>query len=162
MPVVIAAFGEALLAIAPVDPALRADPNAANDRAWTLVAVLVGALVEGAAAMAAGAPQDLALHAGAIAAHLPDVVLGLAEALEHILRRRQETLARGRQDEPLADPQEERGAEARFDVTQLVAERRLGEVELIPGAGQAADVRDRGHQLEVADFEIHTHETTSS
>ena len=55
---------EALLAIAPVDPALRADPNAANDRAWTLVAALVGALVEGAAAMAAGAAQDLALHAG--------------------------------------------------------------------------------------------------
>lgn len=64
VPVALAAFGEALLAIAPVDPALRADPNAANDRAWTLVAVLVGALVEGAAAMAAGASQDLQLHAG--------------------------------------------------------------------------------------------------
>jgi hypothetical protein len=64
VPVTIAAFGEALLAIAPVDPALRADPNAANDRAWTLVAVLVGALVEGAAAMAASGPRDLQLHAG--------------------------------------------------------------------------------------------------
>ncbi|MGN6189788.1 MAG: hypothetical protein ACTHOE_12900 [Conexibacter sp.] len=64
VPVGIAAFGEALLAVAPVDPALRVDPNAANDRAWTLVAVLVGALVEGAAAMAAGGPQDLQLHAG--------------------------------------------------------------------------------------------------
>ncbi|HKG02858.1 MAG TPA: hypothetical protein VKB03_06735, partial [Conexibacter sp.] len=64
VPVALAAFGEALLAIAPVDPALRADPNAANDRAWTLVAVLVGALVEGAAAMAAGASHDLQLHAG--------------------------------------------------------------------------------------------------
>ena len=61
----VAAFGEALLAIAPVDPALRVDPNAVADRGWTLVAVLVGSLVEGAAAMAAGAPQDLALHAGA-------------------------------------------------------------------------------------------------
>jgi hypothetical protein len=65
VPVALAAFGEALLAIAPVDPALRADPNAANDRAWTLVAVLVGALVEGAAAMAAGSAHDLALLAGA-------------------------------------------------------------------------------------------------
>jgi hypothetical protein len=64
VPVGVAAFGEALLAIAPVDPALRADPNAANDRAWTLVALVVGALVEGAAAMAAGGPQDLQLHAG--------------------------------------------------------------------------------------------------
>lgn len=64
MPVAFAAFGEALLAIAPVDPALRADPNAANDRAWTLAALLVGALVEGAAAMAAGSQQDLALRVG--------------------------------------------------------------------------------------------------
>jgi hypothetical protein len=64
VPVGLAAFGEALLAIAPVDPALRVDPNAANERAWTLVAVLVGALVEGAAAMAAGAAQDLSLLAG--------------------------------------------------------------------------------------------------
>jgi hypothetical protein len=64
VPVCIAAFGETLLAIVPVDPALRADPNAIGDRGWTLVAVLVGALVEGAAAMAAGAPQDLALQAG--------------------------------------------------------------------------------------------------
>jgi len=62
--VALAAFGEALLAILPVDPSLRADPNAANDRAWTLVAVTVGALVEGAAAMAAGSAQDLALRAG--------------------------------------------------------------------------------------------------
>ena len=65
VPVAIAAFGEALLAIAPVDPHLRADPNAVNDRGWTLVAVIVGALVEGAAAMAAGTAQDLALRAGA-------------------------------------------------------------------------------------------------
>ncbi|HXE45293.1 MAG TPA: hypothetical protein VN635_08845 [Conexibacter sp.] len=63
--VALVAFEEALLTILPVDPALRADPNAANDRAWTLVAVTVGALVEGAAAMAAGAAQDLALRAGA-------------------------------------------------------------------------------------------------
>lgn len=64
VPVAIAAFGETLLAVAPVDPGLRADPNAVNDRGWTLVAVLVGALVEGAAAMAAGTAQDLALRAG--------------------------------------------------------------------------------------------------
>lgn len=65
VPVAIAAFGEALLAIAPVDPALRADPNAAGERAWTLVAVAVGALVEGAAAMAPGGAHDLALRVGA-------------------------------------------------------------------------------------------------
>jgi hypothetical protein len=64
VPVAVAAFGEALVAVVPVDPALHADPNAVTDRGWTLVAVVVGALVEGAAAMAAGGPQDLALRVG--------------------------------------------------------------------------------------------------
>lgn len=64
VPVGVVAFGEALLAIAPVDPALRADANAIGDRGWSLVAVLVGALVEGAAAMAAGSAHDLALRIG--------------------------------------------------------------------------------------------------
>jgi hypothetical protein len=64
VPVALAAFGEALIAIAPVDPALRADANAVGDRGWTLVAALVGALVESTAAMAPGAPEDLALRAG--------------------------------------------------------------------------------------------------
>jgi hypothetical protein len=90
VPVALVAFGETLLAIAPVDPALRADANAANDRAWTLVAVLVGALVEGAAAMAAGAPQDLALRAGVwegwLALAFPvaaaDVLVGVELAVE--------------------------------------------------------------------------------
>lgn len=64
VPVAVAAFGEALVAVVPVDAALHADPNAVSDRGWTLVAVLVGALVEGAAAMAAGAAQDLTLRVG--------------------------------------------------------------------------------------------------
>lgn len=64
VPVAVAAFGEVLLAVAPVEPALRADAHAIGDRGWTLVAVLVGALVEGAAAMAAGSAQDLALRVG--------------------------------------------------------------------------------------------------
>jgi hypothetical protein len=82
VPVAIAAFGEALLAIVPVDPALRADPNAVNDRGWTLVAVLVGALVEGAAAMAAGAAHDLALRGGEWEGHL---VLAFPVAAEDAL-----------------------------------------------------------------------------
>lgn len=64
VPVAIAAHGETMVAAAPVDPALRADQNAVNDRGWTLVAALVGALVDGAAAMEAAAVEDLALRAG--------------------------------------------------------------------------------------------------
>ena len=46
----------ALRAVAPVAPALRADPDAVNERTWLLVAALVGALVEvsGAGAVRAG------------------------------------------------------------------------------------------------------------
>jgi hypothetical protein len=65
VPVAIAGCAEQLVAVAPVEPAIRADPNAVNDRGWTLVAALVGALVEGAAAMEAAAVEDLALRAGA-------------------------------------------------------------------------------------------------
>src|SRR3954449_9167397 len=48
--VAIAATPAGLLAAAPVPAALRADPHAADDRAWLLVAALAGALVT------AGAP----------------------------------------------------------------------------------------------------------
>jgi hypothetical protein len=49
------AAGE-LRAVAPAAPALRADPDAVNERTWLLVAALVGALVEvsGAGAVRAG------------------------------------------------------------------------------------------------------------
>ena len=45
-----------LRAVAPARPALRADPDAVNERSWLLVAALVGALVEvsGAGAVRAG------------------------------------------------------------------------------------------------------------
>jgi hypothetical protein len=61
-----------LLAVAPVAPALRADPDAVGERAWLLVAALVGALVEAAA----GAE----LTAGAFDGHLALSVTGDHEA----------------------------------------------------------------------------------
>ena len=84
------------------------------------------------------------------------------QPLEDVLRRRQQPLARRRQHQALADAQEERGAEPRLDVAQLVAERRLRQVQPVAGAGQAAHVGDRGDELQVPDFEIHAHENTSS
>jgi hypothetical protein len=44
--------GDELIAVAPVDQALRADPGAVSERAWLLTAALVGAMVEVAAAIA--------------------------------------------------------------------------------------------------------------
>jgi hypothetical protein len=60
--VAFAAGPSALRAVVPAAPALRADPDAVNDRTWLLVAASVGALVE-----AAGAGD---LRAGELAGHL--------------------------------------------------------------------------------------------
>jgi hypothetical protein len=47
--VAIAAAAAGLTAVAPVDPALRADPGAVREREWLVVAALVGALVDASA-----------------------------------------------------------------------------------------------------------------
>jgi hypothetical protein len=63
--VVAAAHPTGLVAVAPVPPALRADPDAVDERAWLLVAALVGALVGAGAAgaLTAGTAEGhLALH----------------------------------------------------------------------------------------------------
>jgi hypothetical protein len=53
-----------LVAALPADPALRADPAAAPERGWLVVAAAVGALVEGAGAARPAGPGDLVLLAG--------------------------------------------------------------------------------------------------
>jgi hypothetical protein len=73
-PVVVglAAAPGGLVAVAPVAAALRADPDAVDERAWLLAAALVGAAVEaaGAGALTAGRLDGhLALH---LAAGAPD------------------------------------------------------------------------------------------
>jgi hypothetical protein len=55
--------GPGLVAVAPVSPQLRADPAAVDDRAWSLVAALVGALVA-----SGGDPERL--RAGELEGHL--------------------------------------------------------------------------------------------
>jgi len=55
--VAVAATPGGLLAVAPIAPELRADPDAVDERAWLLAAATVGALVEagGTGALSAGA-----------------------------------------------------------------------------------------------------------
>ncbi|HWF71841.1 MAG TPA: hypothetical protein VG186_00775 [Solirubrobacteraceae bacterium] len=65
-----------LAAVAPVDQGLRADPGAVNERAWLLIAALLGAMVQAATATAptapagndrtSGPPPTLDLRAGAL------------------------------------------------------------------------------------------------
>jgi hypothetical protein len=75
-PVVVAVAGAegALRAVAPATPALRADPDAVNERTWLLVAALVGALVE-----VAGSGT---LRVGALGGHLALEVPGDPEDSE--------------------------------------------------------------------------------
>jgi hypothetical protein len=64
--VAFAVGGERLLAATPVAAALRADPVAAGERAWLLVAAAVGALVGLTDPPAPTRPQDLLVRAGEI------------------------------------------------------------------------------------------------
>jgi hypothetical protein len=68
--VAIAHDGEALLAAAPVDAALRADPAKVPARGWSLTAALVAALVDADGAPAPTGPADLTLRAGELGGHL--------------------------------------------------------------------------------------------
>ena len=64
--VAFAVDGEHLLAATPADAALRADPEAAGERAWLLVAAAVGALVGLTDAPAPATAGDLVVRAGEI------------------------------------------------------------------------------------------------
>jgi hypothetical protein len=72
--VVVGGAEGALRAVAPAVPALRADPDAVNERTWLLVAALVGALVE-----VAGSGS---LRVGALGGHLALEVPGDPEDSE--------------------------------------------------------------------------------
>jgi hypothetical protein len=77
--VAFAAGGERLLAAVPASPALHADIDALPDRAWLLVAAVVGALVELAAPPALLAADGLELRVGEAAGH---AVLGFPALVE--------------------------------------------------------------------------------
>ncbi len=68
--VAIAALPDALLAVLPVPIAVRADPDAAPERAWLTVAAAAGALVEIAQLVPPRAAGDLVLQAGGLEGHL--------------------------------------------------------------------------------------------
>lgn len=94
--VAVAASADGLLAATPVAPTLRADPDAADERAWLLVAALVGALAEvtGGGELTAGVLDGhLALH---LAARDPDaelVPLAFEEQVRSVDRLRAQALA---------------------------------------------------------------------
>ncbi len=67
--VALAADGHRVLAAVPASPALRADIDALPERAWLLVAAVVGALVDLAAPGALTDPEGLELRVGEGAGH---------------------------------------------------------------------------------------------
>jgi hypothetical protein len=108
--VLVAPGDRELRAVLPVDPAVRADPDAAPERAWRLAAATVGAMVEAGGLGPPAGADDLALEAGAWEGHLVLVlpiapaggdageaaelaVLALADTVDHIDRLRATAMA---------------------------------------------------------------------
>jgi hypothetical protein len=98
-PVLVAAAAHpetGLIAVAPVPPALRADPEVVDERAWLVVAALVGALATAGAsgALTAGtAHGHLALHLEGRDADPELVPLAFEEHVQDIDRLRARALA---------------------------------------------------------------------
>jgi hypothetical protein len=104
------AAGPGLVAVAPVSPQLRGDPAAVDDRAWSLVAALVGALVA-----SGGDPERLRAGEldGQLALELPGgdfelVPLAFEEQVAGVDRLRARALAFG--ELPVSDLREPIGA----------------------------------------------------
>ncbi len=93
--VAIAAADGGLVAVAPAAPALRADPDAVNERTWLLVAALVGALTDagGQEAPAAGSLGDAIALAAPGAADAELAVLAFEEQVATVDRLRARALA---------------------------------------------------------------------
>jgi hypothetical protein len=96
-PLVVAAavVGDGIVAVAPVAPELRADPDAVEERAWLLVAALLGAVVEagGAGTLTAGLfDGHLALHVATTDADAELVPLAFEEQVAPIDRLRARAL----------------------------------------------------------------------
>jgi hypothetical protein len=97
-PVIVAAAARAdgLIAVAPVKPGLRADPNAVEERAWLLVAALLGALVEASSPgeLTAGLfDGHLALHVAARDTDAELVPLAFEEQVAPVDRLRARAIA---------------------------------------------------------------------
>ncbi|MDX6728372.1 MAG: hypothetical protein QOK49_3177 [Baekduia sp.] len=92
----VAATDGGLLAVAPVAPGLRADPDAVEERAWLLAAALLGALVDasGAAELTAGSfDGHLALRLAAADCDAELVPLAFEDQVAPVDRLRARALA---------------------------------------------------------------------
>jgi hypothetical protein len=92
----VAATDAGLLAVAPVAPGLRADPDTVEERAWLLAAALLGALVEasGAGELTAGSfDGHLALHLTAADGDAELVPLAFEDQVAPVDRLRARALA---------------------------------------------------------------------
>jgi hypothetical protein len=149
---VLAAFAETpagLLAALPADAALRADPDAAAPRAWTVVAAAVHALTQVSADAAPTGPGDLRLVAGDLDGHLvlhlpgtdePELAaIAFDEALEEIdrLRARAVVVPSALLEDAAAELREPIGAAHPLRVAEAVA--RLGGDAVDPAEDDALE-----------------------
>ena len=93
--------------------------------------------------------------AAAIAGEPPDVVFGALDLAEHAPRRLEHATAGGGEHHPAPEPHEQRRAQPRLNVAQLMAQRRLRQVQPRRRRGHAAGIGDPGDEPQVANLQIH-------
>jgi hypothetical protein len=81
-----------------------------------------------------------------------DVRLSAAEFVEHAARGLEHALPGSGQHHPFTDPQEQRRLEARFDITQLVTQGGLRQIQADCRLRHAARVRNARDETKMADF----------
>src|SRR5688500_10737013 len=91
-----------------------------------------------------------------------DLCFDAADSREDVVRRTHDQPARGGRQHPPPGADEDRRAELLFNLTQLMADRRLRDVESISGARDALRAGDLGDQAKVTGFKKLSHEQCSS
>src|SRR5690606_8051298 len=81
------------------------------------------------------------------------IIAGALQLIQHLLRRCQQPRTGLGRNHASPLPVENGAAEPLFELTQAVAERRLGDAQALGGGRQRASLGDRPHQLQVADLQ---------
>src|SRR6185436_12368289 len=87
--------------------------------------------------------------------HLGEIALDFTELGERELGATAQMFAESGGDQLSAGALEEFTADALLEIGQLVAERRLCEMQMLAGAREVAHLGDRRHEAKVADFEAY-------
>ena len=99
-------------------------------------------------------------HACLAGAQAPHVRFGSVDLFQDTPRRRQHALAGARRHHPFSQPEEQRRPEPLFDAAQLMADRRLCQVQQVGRLRHAAGAGDRRHHAQMPDVDVHDQDSS--